>query len=275
MPFTAEQHSFLDPPSRLLLLEASQLGIPFQALHRYVGPSATMRVEVAALLPVVDATGPEMDQGETVTLLNDMCVLAPATLIDRSIRGEEIDARTVRATFSNAAHTARAELSFDGEGKLTGFWSDDRLRASPDGRTFTRTHWSTPVGEYRAFGPRRIATRGVARWQARDGEFAYLQVEIVDVSYNVGRAPVSAAPRWPWTGRTGRIGLAPTIESDGRMTETKREPTTRAPGNTPRVLARLPRNVFLRRGPSGPVRAGGHRVASVLPASVDDGLGKS
>jgi hypothetical protein len=45
--------------------------IPVQGYHRDVGPTATMRVKAAALMPVVDVSGNEMNQGETVTMLND------------------------------------------------------------------------------------------------------------------------------------------------------------------------------------------------------------
>ena len=35
----------------------------------------------ASLFGVVDARGTEMNQGETVTFFNDVCVLAPGTLV--------------------------------------------------------------------------------------------------------------------------------------------------------------------------------------------------
>ena len=57
MSFTGEQHNFYDQPSRLFLMDASMFGVPFQAFHRFVGPSATMRVKVASLVPMVDAKG--------------------------------------------------------------------------------------------------------------------------------------------------------------------------------------------------------------------------
>lgn len=42
-----------------------------------------------------------MDKTETVTLFNDMCLMAPATLIDRRIQWQEIDRNSVKATFIN------------------------------------------------------------------------------------------------------------------------------------------------------------------------------
>lgn len=40
-----------------------------------------------------------MRKGERVTLFNDMCLLAPATMIDKNIQGTVIDALATEATF--------------------------------------------------------------------------------------------------------------------------------------------------------------------------------
>ena len=72
MPFAAEQYNFVDPPARYFYLNASMFAIPVQGYHRYAGSSASMRVKAAALVPVVNASGSEMTQSETVTLFNDI-----------------------------------------------------------------------------------------------------------------------------------------------------------------------------------------------------------
>ncbi len=185
MAFTAQQVNTFDQPTRLFYMRASMLGVPVVGLHRYVGPSATMLVKAAGLVTVADARGPEADQAETVTLFNDMCFFAPATLASPSIRWGENDDHTVHATFTNAGHTIAAVLSFDDRGALTDFVSDDRFMSSPDGRTFTRTRWSTPIAAYRAFGPHLLAASGEARWHPAQGEFAYMEFIIDTVDYNV------------------------------------------------------------------------------------------
>ena len=185
MPFTAEQHNFYDEPARLFYMDASMLLVPVQVLHRYVGARAAMQGKAAALVPVVDMSGPEMTQAETVTLFNDMCIMAPATLVDPAIAWEAVDARIARAAFTNAGHTIRAELSFNEAGELTNFWSDDRRRVSADAHVMTAIRWSTPVGDYRAFGPVRLASRGEGRWHEPGGEYAYIELEIDDLQHNV------------------------------------------------------------------------------------------
>ena len=146
-----------------------------------------MRVKAAALVPVVTAEGSDMTQGETVTLFNDMCIMAPATLIDPAILWEAIDDRTTRARFSHAGYTIRAELSFNERGELTNFVSDDRYQTTADGTSLRRLRWSTPVGGYRSYGAVRLASGGDGRWHEREGEYAYIELTIDDVRYNVSR----------------------------------------------------------------------------------------
>ena len=186
MPFKAEQHSaFGRQPQRLFFMRASRSGLPFQAYHRYVGPAATMHVKAAGLMSVLDAAGAEMTRAETVTLFNDMCVLAPATLIDRAIAWETLTATTVRATFRNAGHTIRAVLVFNEAGELIDFWSDDRGQASLDGGPMRAARWSTPLRGYHAFGRVRLASAGEARWSDAQTTFAYIDLAIDDVLYNI------------------------------------------------------------------------------------------
>ena len=185
IPIRGEQHNFVDEPSRLFYFTGSMRGVPLQAYHRYVGRSATMTVKAAALVPVARAAGREMDEGETVTMLNDMCVMAPASLISPSIEWGAVDSRTARATFTNAGHTVHAELTFNERGEMIDFVSNDRYQTSPDGRTATRVRWSTPLRSYRAFGPFRLASGGQARWHEAAREYAYIELTIDDVQYNV------------------------------------------------------------------------------------------
>jgi hypothetical protein len=184
MPFEADQHSFAHDPARLFLMRARMFGIPVEAWHRLAGGHARMKVTVFGLVPIVNASGPVMDRSEAVTLFNDMCLLAPGTLIDRNIRWEPMDARTVRADFAHYGQTISATLFFGVDGLLTNFVSDDRSRASVDGKSFTRLQFSTPVRDYRHFGPARLAQHGEARWRLADGEFTYGEFDLQEVSYN-------------------------------------------------------------------------------------------
>jgi hypothetical protein len=185
MPFVAEQHNFVDPPRRYFWMEATRGGLPVDGLHAYGATTAGMRIRLLSLLPVVGLGGPEMMRTETVTILNDMCLFAPGSLIDPSIRWRELDARSVEATYTNGPHTIRAVLEFDDSGALVDFWSNDRPALGEDGKTMLPQRWSTPIRDHRAMGPYRLATRGEGRYAAPSGEYAYIEIEVTEVSTGI------------------------------------------------------------------------------------------
>ncbi|MEO8679386.1 MAG: DUF6544 family protein [Vicinamibacterales bacterium] len=184
MPFDVEQQSFADQPTRLFLMRARMFGVPVEAFHRLTDGHATMRVKVAGAVPIIDARGDEMDRAETVTLFNDMCLLAPGTLVGPNLTWEPVDASTARARFTHRGHTISATLFFDADGRLVNFESDDRSRSMPDG-TFTKLRFSTPVRAYRDFGPLHLAGYGEARWRLPEGEFTYGEFTMREVVTNV------------------------------------------------------------------------------------------
>lgn len=188
MPFTGVQYNFYDAPSRLFYMDATMFGVPVKVFHRFVGPSATMRVKLASLFPLVDASGPIMDRVETVTLFNDLCVFAPGALISPNISWQEIDATTVKATFTNLDHTVSAVLSFNTAGELIDFVADGRGAISADGKSFVEMRWSTPLRDYRAFGVNRMASHGEGVWHAPAGNYSYLEFNIDSVEFNVSAA---------------------------------------------------------------------------------------
>ena len=187
MPLQAEQHNVIEHRSRLFYLTSSMFGVPVRGYHRYIDGSASMDITLAGLFSVAHATGEELFQSETVTFLNDMCLFAPASLLDPQLAWSTIDARTVRIHFTNAGVAVRAQLSFNDAGELIDFVSDDRYQARSDGKRSTRCRWSTPVKGYRSFGPMRLVGAGEGCWLAETGPYPYIELEIDDVAYNVGR----------------------------------------------------------------------------------------
>lgn len=183
MKIRSEQHNFFDDPARLFYIESSMFGLPFDGLHKYVGPSATMQIKVAGLLQVVDAQGEIMNKSETVTLFNDMCLLAPAALIDHHIQWATIDPHTVKAIFTNGGNTISATLILNDRIELVNFLSNDRSQTT-DGKTYKSYPWSTPVRDYHDYNGYKIASYGEAVWHTPDGEFPYARFNLKEIEYN-------------------------------------------------------------------------------------------
>lgn len=189
MPFTAQQvNTFGSNPQRLFLMHATKAGLPVTVFHDYHDATATMRGKVASLVPILDASGAEMGQGETVTVFNDMAVFAPAALVDAPVTWTQLDEHRVRGVFTNGSQTVTADLVFDAAGDLVDFVSDDRLAASTDGTSFTARRWSTPLSDYAWLDGRRVVTAGEGRWHAPepDGPFTYIELHLDDIDYNGG-----------------------------------------------------------------------------------------
>jgi hypothetical protein len=196
MEFTGEQVNTYGPrPDPFFKMDATMAHLPVDVLHVFAGEAATMRVKLCSLLPMVNASGPEITRAETVTVLNDLCVLAPAALAGARIMWTAVDDLRARATFSRAGHTVTADLLFNEHDQLVDFASDDRYPASPDGKTFQQRRWSTPLHNYRSFHGRTISASGLGCWDASEpqGQFAYLEFEVDEITYQPGEAPQIAA----------------------------------------------------------------------------------
>jgi hypothetical protein len=185
MTFTGEQvNTYGSQPSRLFLMDAEMFGLPIDVLHAYEAGAATMRVKALSLFTMVNASGVEMDRAETVTIFNDLCILAPSALVDAPITWQVVDAHHVRATYTYGTNTISAELVFNDQCELVDFISDDRTAVSTDGKTFTPQRWSTPVSGYREMGASHLGTIGEGHWHALDGEFTYLEYNLDAITYN-------------------------------------------------------------------------------------------
>lgn len=186
MEFHAEQYNFFGAvPARLFFMHATMKHLPVDIFHRFIGDAATFRVRLLSAFTIVDAKGPEMNRSETVTLFNDLCVLAPGRLIDPAIQWQPIDDRHARARYTRGAETISADLVFDASGELVDFVSDDRSAASEDGKSFTLQRWRTPVRDYKSFGSRRVSTVGEARWSPPSGEFVYVELALERIDYKI------------------------------------------------------------------------------------------
>ena len=179
-PFTAEQNNFFDQPTRLFFMKGRMFGLTVPGYHRYQQKSAMMNVRLFGLLPLVKVDGEVMFEADTVTMFNDMCLMAPATLIDKRITWQTMDDLTVKGTFTNQGVTISAMLYFNNEGQLINFVSNDRWDVS----AMKQYPFSTPVSRYRNLNGCNLPTYGEMIWHYPDGDFVYGKLEINNIAYN-------------------------------------------------------------------------------------------
>lgn len=176
----SEQYDRFDGPKRLFFMQTKMYGLPVQVLHDFDRSTASMRVRIASLFDAVHIQSEELALGETVTILNDLCLFAPSWLTDPRLTWEPVDRDSARVVFVNGAHRVSAMLFFNAQGEITNFVSDDRAALQPDG-SLKKLRWSTPVENYRDFGGRRYPTFGQTVYRYPEGDFTYGKFVVRDV----------------------------------------------------------------------------------------------
>jgi hypothetical protein len=183
MKLHSVQYNFYQNPSRYFYMGAKKMGLPATGLHLYEDQIATFEVMLLNWIKVVDAKGDKMNQGETVTLLNDMCIMAPATLITPDIKWKTVNDTTVNAVFTNGSISVSADLFFNQKGELVNFISNDRFET--DGKEYKLNPWSTPVDEYFEINGYYLPKSAKLIYHRKDADFVYGEFEFLDLKYNL------------------------------------------------------------------------------------------
>jgi hypothetical protein len=170
-------------PTRLFFMNAVMKRLPVAGYHAYVNGEAFMDIRLFSLIKVQFRDGDDMNKAETVTFFNDMCCMAPATLIDKRISWQSIDENTVGATFTTNGITVTAELFFNEAGQLINFKSNDRYNADA-GKGLP---WATPLKEYREVNGYKLAGYAETIYTYPDRELCYGTFEVKSVHYNVNQ----------------------------------------------------------------------------------------
>lgn len=181
--FTSEQYNFFDSPVRLFFMKAKVKGLQTNGYHRYMGGVAKMQIKLLSLFPVVSLDAPELFSTETVTYFNDLCLFAPAALIDGRIIWETLDDFSAKATFTTNNTSISATLYFNETGQLINFVSNDRYSIS-EMKIFP---FSTPARNYKNLSGYNLPTFGEAVWHYPDGEFVYGKFNVKSIEYNIKR----------------------------------------------------------------------------------------
>jgi hypothetical protein len=180
-PFSSEQYNFFDPFERFFFMKARVKGLPTNGYHAFHDRNASMQVKVLSLFPVVDIEGEELRRAETVTVFNDLCIMAPAALVDKRIQWEAMDSLSAKAVFTWQDVSISARLYFDEQGRLVNFISDDRYSVSD----MKRYRFSTPLSpDYKDFNGYKLTSYGEAVWHYPDGKFVYGKFNLQEVDYN-------------------------------------------------------------------------------------------
>lgn len=180
MPFTSEQYNFMEIPTRLFFMKAVMKSLPVAGYHVYKNGDAYMDIRLLSLFKVQYQDGDEMDKAETVTFFNDMCCMAPATLIDKRISWQVTGENIVKATFTNNGITITADLFFNEVGELINFKSNDRYNTDAG----KKLPWASPLRDYKVVNGYKLAGYAETIYTYPDRDLTYGTFEVSSIKYN-------------------------------------------------------------------------------------------
>jgi len=202
MPTTAEQYFTTAEPGFVWKADVRMARVlPIAGRDSYQGGHGRMVIKAASLVPVVDATGPKIDQGSLLRFLGEM-MWFPSAALRPYIAWEPVDDTEARATMTWEGVTASALVAIDERGRAVRF-SAERYRGAGDDATLDR--WVVPCAEWKIVRGIEIPVRGEVTWRLAGGDFTYYRWEILDVEENVPRLYGEPAPEREALPRPGRL----------------------------------------------------------------------
>lgn len=188
-PCEAAQYNTCIDVARVFRLRIRVAPLVSMTAHdTYVRGRGRMRATLIGL-PVVDASGPELDTGELVTFLNDAILLAPSMLLSAGTTWSAVDDRSFDVTLTDRGRTVRARVLLDERGAPVDFVTTDRFLQPPGDKRWTRAEWHTPIDGWTLAGGHRLPTRGRGVWYLPSGPFAYCELAIVPSSFVINLQP--------------------------------------------------------------------------------------
>jgi hypothetical protein len=146
----------------------------------YLDGKGSILMKLLAVYPVADESGEVLGEAGLMRYLNEMAWF-PAAFLGGNVTWRAIDDRSAEVSLSDRGITARATLFFDTGGRLTNFRAE-RFNTE----TRLRERWETPISGYGEFAGLRLPSRGAAVWRRSEGDFTYVELEVIDVTYDVG-----------------------------------------------------------------------------------------
>ena len=147
---------------------------------QYVNGKGLLKVKLFGLVPLLKATGEEVDQGEVLRLLSEM-IWFPSSLLSDYIHWQHIDGNTAKATIAYGKKDASAIFHFQDNGKLV---SIKAKRYREEKGSFTLEDWEVGNLIYKEFSGGYLPHKGEVAWKLKGKDEVYCKIEIEQIEIN-------------------------------------------------------------------------------------------
>lgn len=179
MQFEAEQWFRTENPGFLWYARVG-MGSPVRLNGRdqLIEGQGKMQIKLFGLIPIVDATGPTIDQGTLVRYLAEM-IWFPSAALEPYIHWEVMDENHARANLTVGEQKVSGVFTFNASGEVIDF---EALRYYDRQGTASLETWHIDIdpNSYQEFNGIRIPAKSEVSWQLKEGDFQWLKLEIID-----------------------------------------------------------------------------------------------
>lgn len=182
LPFTAEQEFTPPSPGFIWTTKVNLFpGVYLLGRDRYDQGEGHMKIEFLGLIPVVNATGNEIDQGSLLRYLGET-VWFPSGALHPCIQWASSGPNEAVATMTWGKTQASGTFTFSPEGDFLRYQA---LRYFNRSEGATLENWVIEADQtsFQTFQGVRIPTRFQVTWKLPEGDFHWLDMEVIVVIY--------------------------------------------------------------------------------------------
>jgi len=178
MSFEAEQVYSTNPPAFLWRAWFASRSMPIvMGRDAYLDGASSIEMRMLGAFPVASESGDALIEAGLMRYLNEI-MWFPQAYVGDNVTWRAVDARSAEVTISDRGHSATGTVFFDDEGRLINFRG---------GRYNTETGnietWETPISAHGEFDGVAVPVAGQGVWKLDSGDFAYIELRIVDIAY--------------------------------------------------------------------------------------------
>ena len=193
LPITCDQVNFIPEPARLALMKTKLFGlIPISARDKFQSGKGNMLVKLLGLFTATNATGPEIDAAELVTILAE-AILVPAYFFQPYITWEEMDRYSVKGTIAYKDIKASGIFYFNEHNEFLRFETEDRYYNN-NGK-FEKYKWSAYAWNYKTMNGFNQPLNFMAVWNMPNMDYNYFKGRVDKIKYNNTRIEEDSFPR--------------------------------------------------------------------------------
>lgn len=175
------QYNYVNKPDRIACIDSSLYGIPFEGLDAYIDGAGSMKGVIAKVYTLFYQTGKAMDISSLVTFLSESLIVPNAALQDYIV-WEAMDDLHAKATINYYGISASGIFTFNENGEMRSFTTNDREAVSTDGAS-EQVKWSVVCNEYKEINGIRKPTVFQAIWNYDDGDLVYFDGKGIITEY--------------------------------------------------------------------------------------------